>query len=115
MPENLTAPEHLSEERQAWWLQMMTEWDLGTHQVELLTMAAESIDLANMARRVLDEEGLTQPGRQGQVVVRPEVIIERDNKRLYKDLMKQLGIGKEPPKKRGRQDGTGGKEEMYGF
>ena len=115
MSENLAAPAHLSPERQAWWLLLMAEWELGAHQVELLTMAAECRDREAEAREVIDEKGLTQTGRQGQDTVRPEVIIERNNKAQYLHLMKQLGIGKEPPRRRGRPDGTNGKAGMYNF
>jgi len=96
------APAHLSPATGAWWLGVVTSWELDEHHVRLLTLAAESYDRAVQAREILDSKGLTFKDRFGQPKPRPEVAIERDSRIAFARLLRELDLDVEPPADGGR-------------
>jgi phage terminase small subunit len=101
-------PEHLRPETQAWWIAVLAEFEIeDVHQLALLRLAAEAFDRCQQAREALAEFGLTQSGRQGQCIARPEVAIERDSRLAYARLMRELALDVAPPDSRPpRRPGT---------
>lgn len=95
-------PAHLSPATGAWWLGVVTSWELDEHHVRLLTLAAESYDRAVQAREILDAKGLTYKDRFGQPKPRPEVAIERDSRVAFARLLRELDLDLEPPTEKPR-------------
>ncbi|HEY6222938.1 MAG TPA: hypothetical protein VIW26_04090, partial [Gemmatimonadales bacterium] len=60
------APAHLEAPTAAWWVSVVTTWELDEHHVRLLTLAAETFDRAVEARKVLARKGLVFRDRFGQ-------------------------------------------------
>ena len=91
-----TAPAHLSPATGAWWLAVVTAWELDEHHVRLLTLAAESFDRAVQAREILDKKGLTYKDFRGAPKPRPEVGIERDSRIAFARLLRELDLDLDP-------------------
>ena len=98
------APEHLATATAAWWLDVVTTWELDDHHVRLLTLAAEAFDRAVQARKVVERRGLTFKDRFGQPKARPETVIERDSRIAFARLLRELDLdidgpaeGRRPP------------------
>jgi phage terminase small subunit len=91
------APAHLEPATAAWWLDVVTAWELDEHHVRLLTLAAESFDRAVQAREILDKRGLTFKDRFGQPKPRPEIAVERDSRIAFARLVRELDLDVDPP------------------
>jgi len=91
-------PAHLSKESAAWWLSVVSNWELDAHHVRLLTLASEAWDRTAEARRRLKKYGLTFEDRFGQPRARPEVAIERDSRLAFARLLRELNLDVEPPR-----------------
>jgi len=91
-------PAHLSKEIAAWWSSVVSGWELEEHHVRLLTLAAESWDRAQQARRRLKKFGLVYLDRFGQPRARPEVAVERDSRLAFARLLRELNLDIEPPR-----------------
>jgi P27 family predicted phage terminase small subunit len=85
-------PAHLSKPMQAWWRQVERNCVLEPHDRHLLQLAAEAFDRAQAARAVLDKEGTIYLDRFEQPKARPEAAIERDARRDFAALVRQLSI-----------------------
>ncbi len=101
------APRHLQPETRKWWLSVVSEFQLEPHHVRLLTLAAESWDRCEQARKLLKRHGLTFKDRFGQPSSRPEVAIERDSRVAFARLLRELDLDVEPPRGTGRPPGLG--------
>src|SRR5436853_28844 len=86
------APPHLESATAAWWLSVVSTWELDEHHVRLLTLAGEAYDRAVQARQVLAQRGLTFKDRFGQPKARPEVAIERDSRIAFARLLRELDL-----------------------
>ena len=103
-----SAPNHLSSGAKAWWNEIDDLYRLETHHLTLLTLACESYDRGQQARRYLRKHGLTFQDRFDQPKVRPEVGIERDSRVAFARLVESLGLDLEAaPAKTGRPSGIG--------
>jgi len=91
------APAHLESATAAWWIEVVTTWDLDQHHVKLLTLAAESFDRAVQARTILNRRGLTFKDRFGQPKPRPEIGIERDSRIAFARLLRELDLDIDAP------------------
>src|SRR5256885_16891262 len=90
-------PRHLEAATAAWWVSVVTTWELDEHHVRLLTLACEAYDTAVTARKVIATKGLTFKDRFGQPKPRPEVAIERDARIAFARLLRELDLDVEPP------------------
>jgi hypothetical protein len=70
-------------------------WDLDPHHEHLLTLAAEAWDRSEAARLVVEEEGLTVPGRYGPRT-HPACAVEREAKLVFSRLVRQLNLDVSP-------------------
>ena len=93
----VVAPRHLSAAARRWWADVAAEYELESHHLKLLTMAAEAWDRCCDARRILDKEGMTFYDRFGQPKSRPEIAIERDSRVAFARLLRELTLDADPP------------------
>jgi P27 family predicted phage terminase small subunit len=97
----LTPPKHLCAETRRWWSSVVEEYELEPHHVRLLTLAAETWDRIQQARRVIARDGLTAKTRDG-VKLHPAVRVEQDGKVIFARLLRELDLDVEPPAERKR-------------
>jgi phage terminase small subunit len=91
------APSHLRPETAAWYLSVVTEWELQDHHERLVLIAAEAWDRALQAREALDEHGLTFNDRFGAPHARPEVKVERDARIAFMRTLREVDLDLAPP------------------
>jgi hypothetical protein len=70
----------------------VAEYELGAGEVEVLRLAAESLDRADEARRALDKDGLFVAMKGGGLRSHPAVAVERDSRLAAARLLRQLGL-----------------------
>jgi P27 family predicted phage terminase small subunit len=93
------APAHLQPETREWWATIVSRYECQSHHLKLLQAAAESWDLYQKAKAVLDAEGLTYTDRWGQPTARPEVGIMRDAKLAFVRILRELNLTADEPGK----------------
>jgi phage terminase small subunit len=96
-PTKPRAPGHLRPETRAWYLSVVSEWELEDHHERLLLIAAESWDRALQAREALAEHGLTFTDRHGVPHARPEIKVERDSRVTFMRCLRELDLDVPPP------------------
>lgn len=89
-------PEHLSPESAAWWRTVVRDFDLEPHALHLLQAACESWDRAQQARKEVAENGLTYRAANGDLKCNPSVPIERDARRLFTQILRELDLDGTP-------------------
>jgi P27 family predicted phage terminase small subunit len=108
-------PDYLSAAMQAWWKQVMANYELEPHHIHLLQAACEAWDRMQQARKVLAENGLSYEDSRGRHHPLPEVAIERDSRIGFARLVRELGLddatppaeaGARPPLLRARLSGS---------
>ena len=92
-----SAPAHLSARASALWRQIVGDYMLAGHQLELLRRACEASDRADQAREQIEAEGLTELDRFGQRKPHPCVAIERDARLAIARLLRELALDVEDP------------------
>lgn len=92
----LKAPAHLRPETRRWWAQIASEWQLETHHLQLLTLAAEALDRAREAREAIERDGAYFPSADGPPKKHPALSIERDAMITHARLMRELNLDDEP-------------------
>lgn len=83
-------PGHLSESSQEWVKQILEDFDLEKYHFEMVCHAAEALDRATEARRLIADQGATVIDRFGTPKINPAVTVEVMNKKLYAQLMREL-------------------------
>src|ERR1039457_2929533 len=91
-----SAPGHLRIETQAWWKQVVHGYFLEGHHLKLLTLAAEDWDRGQEAREHVATDGAYQRDRFGSVKAHPAVGVERDSRRAFARLIRELDLDAEP-------------------
>jgi hypothetical protein len=91
------------------WKETAAEYgdDFEQYEWALLDRAAESLSVAEEARKAIRKHGLTYDSLHGSPAERPEVGTHRQATGRYQALIKQLGLGEvdeapEPGQRRGR-------------
>jgi len=97
MPTNAAKPPRppagLSPSSQRLWKQLTREYELdSTPQLELLTTALRSRDLAEAARKTLAAEGLTTTDKYGRPKAHPAATILRDQQAAFVQVLRILGF-----------------------
>jgi P27 family predicted phage terminase small subunit len=90
-------PSHLSDATKQWWAAIVSEHQLGEHELRVLTIACEAFDRREQAREALNKHGLSYTDDKGMVRARPEVAIERDSAIRFLRAMRELNLNAEPP------------------
>lgn len=97
MVNNTKPPGHLRPATKRWFASVLADFDLDSHHIRLLTLAAEAWDRGQQAREIVDRDGMTFADRFGQPKARPEIAIERDSRIGFARLIRELGLDVEPP------------------
>lgn len=90
-------PNHLREQTQRWWSEVVATFELDIHHLKLLTKACEAHDRCETARELIAKHGLTFEDRWGNPKARPECNIERDSRRAFSALIREIGLDVSPP------------------
>ena len=91
-PTTPTPPSHLSPASRAWFAQIISDYELESQHLRLLTLACEAWDRGVQAREALAEHGLTFLDRFGSPHARPEVAIARDATIAVARLCRELDL-----------------------
>jgi P27 family predicted phage terminase small subunit len=103
----MRTPRGLQPETARWWREIVRTYELEAHHLRLLEAACRAWDRASLARQVLEEQGMTYTGAEGQPRMRPEVQIERQSLLAFARLVRELGLDLAVPDTRPpRRDGT---------
>lgn len=90
-------PHHLSPDTQFWWAEVMSDYELDAHHVRLLTMACESWDTNETARRLIAEQGMTFKDDRGNLRLNPAVQVAKDAKIVFARIIRELDLDVAPP------------------
>jgi len=90
-------PDYLSAAMQAWWRQVMANYELEPHHIHLLEAACGAWDRMMQARQALAEHGLSYKDSRGKHHPLPEVAIERDSRIGFARLVRELGLDDATP------------------
>ena len=85
-------PKHLSPAGKRWFRSVVEEFPMSPTDIRLLTLAAETYDAAEEARRVLAKEGSTYGDPKGGIKAHPCTLILRDNRTLFARLVRDLHL-----------------------
>ena len=88
----MTAPKHLKPETRRWFDGVVEAFELEPHHLKLLTLAATAWDEAELARKALEEHGITFNDRFGAPRSRPEVSIQRDARLAFVRILRELAL-----------------------
>ncbi len=91
------APSYLTKESRKWFNQVVANFDLDSHHIRLLTLAAECWDEASTARKAVEKHGLTFTDRYNQPKERPEVGTARQARIGFARLLRDLALDIESP------------------
>ena len=98
LPVSLPAPpSHLSEEMQAWWRQIVADFDMSSHHLHVLLCACDSFDRMTEAREILRKEGLTMMTAANGTKVHPCVAVERDSRNALMRAIRELDLDEPQP------------------
>jgi len=95
-----TVPKHLSMSTRKWVKVVLNEFELQDHHFHLLILAGEALDRSELARREIAKHGMTFSGKDGSPRLRPEVLVERDSKDLFRRLLRELNLSEESAESR---------------
>jgi phage terminase small subunit len=83
-------PSHLSEAMQAWWREIVSEFDLGPHHVKQLELCCDAYDRLAAARALLLKEGIAKGTRWA-------VGIERDSRIAFCRILREMDLDAPDP------------------
>jgi P27 family predicted phage terminase small subunit len=96
----MKSPKHLSPGAAKWWREIVRIYAMESHDIRLLTLAAESWDRACQARLEIEQHGkLTYTDSAGNFRPHPSVQIERDSRAAFAKIVKQLSLSDDEPKR----------------
>jgi P27 family predicted phage terminase small subunit len=86
-------PDHLGEPERQIWSHVLSDYRLETQTATaVLVSALEAHQRARMAREVIDRDGMTVVGRDGQAKAHPLLQVERDARSAWLMAIKTLGL-----------------------
>jgi P27 family predicted phage terminase small subunit len=85
-------PDHLGEPEKQIWRDILRDWKGTDASLAVLASALEILQRAHECRQIIDDEGLTVTGRDGQVKAHPLLIAERAAHKQFQTTLRQLGI-----------------------
>ena len=92
-PPIVPAPTHLSAETRRWWTDVVENYELAPHNLNLLRAACEAWDRMQCARQTVAESGLTFMDSHGNLKAHPAVAIEKDARIAFARLVRELKLG----------------------
>lgn len=95
-------PEWMPEPERTFWRDVVRDYELGPDALAMLELGCSALVRWREARQVLDEEGLTLPGRWGERL-HPLVNVEKDSRIAALRALRELDLEGVPlPAPRGR-------------
>jgi P27 family predicted phage terminase small subunit len=91
------APAHLSAAMQAWWRDVVRDYELDPHHLHLLEAACDAWDRMVMARTTLLAEGLSVETKHG-AKKHPACDVERDSRLAFARLVRELDLDAPAPR-----------------
>jgi phage terminase small subunit len=85
-------PSPLQPATRKWLSQVVTDFELDSHHLRLLTLACESWDRGQEAREALSEHGLTFIDRYGSPRAQPEAAIESSSRIAFARILRELSL-----------------------
>ena len=95
-------PKNLKTEGRKFWRAVIGEYEFTkTHDLELLAQAAECVDRMQDCREAIVTDGIFQRNRYGKTEEHPALKVEKDQKRLFLSIVRELGLtlDRESPQK----------------
>jgi phage terminase small subunit len=86
------SPAHLHPAEAVIWRAILAEWNCTGASLVVLELALAAAARAREAREILEADGLTIRGRDGQVMVHPMISAERAASRAFLAALKAMGI-----------------------
>jgi len=92
------APAHLKPKTRAWFDEIVASFELESHHIRVLQIAAESWDLYETSREQIEKNGLTfRNEKVGDIKMRPEVSVMRDSRLAFLRSLRELNLDIQPP------------------
>jgi P27 family predicted phage terminase small subunit len=89
----MRVPKNLKNEGRKFWRSVLKEYEfVKTHDLELLTQAAQCIDRMQECRDAIDNDGMFQQNRYGKTEEHPAIKVEKDQNRLFLSIVRELGL-----------------------
>ena len=85
-------PKHLAPETKKWFKEILSSYELESHHIKLLILAAEAWDRCCQAREAITKHGLFINDRYGSMKINPACNVERDSKIIFARLIRELGF-----------------------
>src|SRR4051794_2498715 len=89
-------PKHLSPATKEWWREIVRNFELESHHLQLLVLASEARDRCEEARAQIAKDGAYVSGRYG-LRAHPAVAVERDSRLAFARLLRELDLDAEAP------------------
>lgn len=102
-------PGHLAPDTAAWFTSVVETYSLEEHHAKLLTLAAESWDLAQRSREVIAREGMTYLDRWECPHSRPEIKVLHDAMGNFRRSLRELCLDVFAPGEPARAPGLMGR------
>ena len=96
-----TIPNHLETTTKKWFRQVLQEYDLESHHIRLLTLAAEAWDRSVAAQAAIKEYGILYKDK-GKPRANPAIKIKEQAEIIFSRLIRELNLDIESPKSSGR-------------
>jgi phage terminase small subunit len=97
---SMKPPTGLRPSTRRWFRSVVNTYELESHHVQLLNLAAQALDEAEAAQEIIRRDGLVIPGREGGLRPHPAVAIRRDARLAFARLVQRLDLdGADAPKR----------------
>jgi P27 family predicted phage terminase small subunit len=84
-------PAHLSADARAWWVKIVSTWEIEDADLLVLGAGLTAYDRAEQARRLIEAEGIVIDSPQGRKS-NPAILTERDSRVALLRALRQLGL-----------------------
>jgi len=91
------SPSHLATATRRWFSEVAADYELESHHMKILEMAAQAWDEYESARKAVTKHGQIFVDRYGQPRERPEVSIARQARTAFARLIRELALDVESP------------------
>jgi len=95
-------PKHLQPATRRWWQAVVSAWELESHHIRLLTLAAQCWDETQAAQALVQREGLTVRMPSGAIRPHPALRIVQDGRICFARLLRELDLDVDAPKEAAR-------------
>jgi P27 family predicted phage terminase small subunit len=85
-------PAYLGEPERAIWAAVVSEYSGSLTSFAVLTSGLEAHQRAREAREIIDAEGMTVTGRDGQSKAHPLCVVERDSRKAFQQTFRYLEV-----------------------